>query len=343
MNQEEQGEQREERGPEPAHPQQVPGEGGNQPVPDANVPNVMMFLAHLMMGQREQQEAQQQHQTAQAGALTAALRDLARREGAPGRTNRKLPTFSAEEKEEVDDWIRAVNAEARAAGWDGNVKLDMAKAALRGAAARWRPDGDVEAEWEAWSQALAGAFRKQYTLEEWFHLVKARQQEIGESAARYALEKSKLLRFCPEPFAERKFVTYLIQGIRHRQFSPGLIQNPPQTIQEFIVTYGELEKYAAFAPPLAPHHEETIRMLTTQVEKQAAELKQLQGDKGRKGETRPTGVSPQDRESEKVSTSIRGTVSSSQTNHPPSPIWWKMFRRGGELKRGGGFLPMSAS
>ena len=88
---------------------------------------------------------------------------------------------------------------------------------------------------EAWSQALAGAFRKQYTLEEWSHLVKARQQEIGESAARYALEKSKLLRFCPEPFAERKFVTYLIQGIRHRQFSPGLIQNPPQTIQEFIV------------------------------------------------------------------------------------------------------------
>jgi hypothetical protein len=57
MNQEEQGEQREERGPEPAHPQQVPGEGGNQAVPDANVPNVMMFLAHLMAGQREQQEA----------------------------------------------------------------------------------------------------------------------------------------------------------------------------------------------------------------------------------------------------------------------------------------------
>ena len=326
MNQEEQGEQREERGPEPAHPQQVPGEGGNQPVPDANVPNVMMFLAHLMAGQREQQEAQQQHQreqqeaqqqhqTAQAGALTAALRDLARREGAPGRTNRKLPTFSAEEKEEVDDWIHAVNAEARAAGWDGNVKLDMAKAALRGAAARWRPDGDVEAEWEAWSQALAGAFRKQYTLEEWFHLVKARQQEIGESAARYALEKSKLLRFCPEPFAERKFVTYLIQGIRHRQFSPGLIQNPPQTIQEFIVTYGELEKYAAFAPPLAPHHEETIRMLTTQVEKQAAELKQLQGDKGRKRETRPTSLSPQDRETRRELPSASKCFRCAQSGH----------------------------
>lgn len=54
------------------------------------------------------------------------------------------------------------------------------------------------------------AFRKKYTMEEWFQLVKCRQQEIGESAAKYALEKIKLLRLCPEPFAERKFVTYLM-------------------------------------------------------------------------------------------------------------------------------------
>ena len=100
-------EEREEgRWPEPAHPQQVPGEGADQPIPDANVPNVMLFLAHLLAGQRDQQVAQQQHQTAQAEALTAALRDLARREGAPGRAHRKLPTYSADEKEEVDDWIR---------------------------------------------------------------------------------------------------------------------------------------------------------------------------------------------------------------------------------------------
>ena len=46
--------------------------------------------------------------------------------------------------------------EARAVGWDDNVadmKLDMTKAALRGAAARWRLDGDVDAGCEAWSQA----------------------------------------------------------------------------------------------------------------------------------------------------------------------------------------------
>jgi hypothetical protein len=58
--------------------------------------------------------------------------------------------------------------------------------------------------------AFTMAFRKQYTMEEWFQLVKARQQEMGESATKYALEKSKFLRF--------KFITYLIQGIRHRQF-----------------------------------------------------------------------------------------------------------------------------
>ncbi|KAK4009523.1 hypothetical protein OUZ56_018650 [Daphnia magna] len=72
---------------------------------------------------------------------------------------------------------------------------------------------------------------------------------------------------------------YLIQGIRSRQFSPGLIQNPPQTIQEFVTIYGELEKNASFAPPLAPHYEETIRMLTTRVERLAVELKQLKNDR----------------------------------------------------------------
>lgn len=72
----------------------------------------------------------------------------------------------------------------------------------------------MENEWGAWSHAIAGAFRKQNTLEEWFQLVKERQQGVGESAARYALEKSKLVRFCPEPFAEQKFVTHLIQELK---------------------------------------------------------------------------------------------------------------------------------
>lgn len=160
-----------------------------------------------------------------------------------------MPAFSANEEEKVDDWIHPINAEARAGAWNDGIKLNMAKAALRGEAARWRPNGFVENEWETWSRALAEAFRKQYTLQEWFQLVKERQQEIGESAARYALEKSKLLRYCSEPFSEKKFVIYLIQGIRNRQFSPGLIQNPPQTIQEFVATYGKLEK-PYFAPPL---------------------------------------------------------------------------------------------
>ncbi|KZS07140.1 Uncharacterized protein APZ42_029229, partial [Daphnia magna] len=41
----------------------------------------------------------------------------------------------------------------------------------------------------------------------------------------------------------------------------------------------ELEKNASFAPPLAPHYEETIRMLTTRVERLAVELKQLKNDR----------------------------------------------------------------
>ncbi|KAK4017498.1 hypothetical protein OUZ56_032911 [Daphnia magna] len=168
-----------------------------------NIGAVMLLLTNLLAGQQEQQVAQRQLQMMQTEALSTAL------------------------QEKVDNWIHAINVEARAGAWNDGIKLNMEKAALRGEAARWRPNGFVENEWETWSRALAEAFRKQYTLQEWFQLVKERQQEIGESAARYALEKSKL----------------------DRQFSPGLIQNPPQTIQEFVATYGKLKK-PYFAPPL---------------------------------------------------------------------------------------------
>ncbi|KAK4009524.1 hypothetical protein OUZ56_018651 [Daphnia magna] len=144
-----------------AHPNQEERENGEPPGPALPLPMQNIVAnphAPNAMAPDEQQAAQRQLQTTQAEALSTALRSLAQREGAPRRSNRILPAFSASEEDEVDDWIHAVNAEARAGAWNDEVKLDMAKAALRGAAARWRPNGDVENEWETWSRALAEAF-----------------------------------------------------------------------------------------------------------------------------------------------------------------------------------------
>lgn len=46
----------------------------------------------------------------------------------------------------------------------------------------------------------------------------------------------------------------------------GIASKSPLTIQEFVAIYCKLEKNASFAPPLAPHHQETIRSLTVQLE-----------------------------------------------------------------------------
>lgn len=102
--------------PGPAIPPRVQNVGENPPVPNAIAPDAMLLLTNLLVGQREQQLAQQQLQVMQAKAPATAVHNLAQRETMPGRANRKLPTFSADEGEEVDDWVHAVNAEALAGG-----------------------------------------------------------------------------------------------------------------------------------------------------------------------------------------------------------------------------------
>ncbi|KZS10451.1 Uncharacterized protein APZ42_025105 [Daphnia magna] len=77
----------------------------------------------------------------------------------------------------------------------------------------------------------------------------AGQQEQQVAQRQLQMMQTEALSTALQPFSEKKFVIYLIQGIRNRQFSPGLIQNPPQTIQEFVATYGKLKK-PYFAPPL---------------------------------------------------------------------------------------------
>lgn len=97
--------------------------------------------------------------------------------------------------------------------------------------------------------------------------------------------------FAKSSLRKEKFVTYFIRGIRRWQFSPRLIQNPPLMIRECVSIYCELETNASFAPAWAPHHEETIRLLTLQLEKQDVELKELKEDQGKNWGNRPRHVS----------------------------------------------------
>ena len=153
-----------------------------QPAPRPGVEgdaNGIHLLAQLLAAQQQQQAAFQRQQVerealqaAQTAELARALRQLAEQNGMP-RTNRKLTEFFGKPEDDVDDWIHSVNQEAAAGNWPDPHKLNVAKAALRGAAARWEPDPGVDADWVQWSNALAIAFRKKYTLQEWFNLVKA--------------------------------------------------------------------------------------------------------------------------------------------------------------------------
>ena len=228
-----------------------------QPAPRPGVEgdaNGIHLLAQLLAAQQQQQAAFQRQQVerealqaAQTAELARALQQLAEQNGMP-RTNRKLTEFFGKPEDDVDDWIHSVNQEAAAGNWPDPHKLNVAKAALRGAAARWEPDPGVDADWVQWSNALAIAFRKKYTLQEWFNLVKATKQQENQPAAQYAIQTKKLLQFCPHPMEEREFVKYVIQGIRHKQFSSVLLSNPPATMAQFANIYGEMEANAAFGP-----------------------------------------------------------------------------------------------
>lgn len=83
--------------------------------------------------------------------------------------NLALPTYSAKIEEDVLDYIEDINREAIAGGWDDNRKFHLAKGALRGIAAEWRWQHDLEipADWNGWSTALCTAFRNGIVLWEW--------------------------------------------------------------------------------------------------------------------------------------------------------------------------------
>lgn len=179
--------------------------------------------------------------------------------------------FQGKSEEDVDDWIHSVNQEAAAGGWPDAHKLNMAKASLRGAAARWEPGPNANDNWEDWSAALLNAFRKKYTLQEWFKLVTSRKQCENEPAAQYAIETKKLLQFCPHPIEEREFVKYVIQGIRYKQFSSVLLSNPPITMTQFAAVYGEMEANAAYGPT-EENQTESLNTLRTQLKQQEAKL-----------------------------------------------------------------------
>ena len=152
----------------------------------------------------------------------------------------------------------------------------MAKAALRGAASLWEVNPEEGGNWEAWSHAFATAFRRKYTLEEWFELVKARKQKENEPAEQYALELKKLLKFCPENIAEAKFVKYAIQGIRHTQFRAILLCNPPATMALFGTLYGEMEANVTFSPQQESANLDTLRALQTELQQQKSKLAEFE-------------------------------------------------------------------
>lgn len=255
---------------------------GNVPPPAPGDAQGMNLLAQLMAAQQQQQEVFQRQQrereaqhAAQTERLAQALRQIAEQNGMP-RTNRKLTEFFGRPEDDVDDWIHSVNQEAAAGNWPEAHKLNMARAALRGAASHWEPDAAMNVDWAAWSMALVSAFRKKYTLHEWFNLIMGRKQRENESAAQYAIETKKLLLFCPHPMEEREFVKYVIQGIRHKQFSSILLSNPPVTMTQFAAVYGEMEANAAFGLTEEKSQHESLGTLKMQMKQQEDKLATLE-------------------------------------------------------------------
>ena len=247
------------------------GQNPPNPIPHVQPPIVppadaMAMLAQLLVGQHAQQQQQHAAQleqqavrdaaaaaavdaaNAQTLALAQAMQQIANNAAQP-RSNRKLKEFTGTEREDVDDWIESVDREAAAGNWTPETKLNNAKAALRGSASRWQSAPADAGNWLLWSTSFSFAFRKKYTMQQWFELVQSRKQRQNEPAAQYALEIQRLQKFCPHPVEESLLVKYAISGIIHTQFSSVLLHYLPETMLDFARIYGAMEVNAAFAPP----------------------------------------------------------------------------------------------
>ena len=275
-----------------------------QPPQPAIVPPIdaIALLAQVLAGQQQQQnlhhqQQQQQHEAqleqqavrdaaaaaavvaataaanAQTLALAQAMQQIANNAAQP-RSNRKLKEFTGTEREDVDDWIESVDREATAGNWTPETKLNNAKAALRGSASRWQAAPADADDWHMWSISFALAFRKKYTMQQWFELVKARKQKQNEPAAQYALEIQRLQKFCPHPVEESLLVKYAISGIIHTQFSAVLLHYLPETMVDFARIYGSMETNAAFSPLVGSVPNAQLNALESKVEEQAATMQQ---------------------------------------------------------------------
>ena len=233
-------------------------------------PEVLGLLAQLLQNQQQQQNVIQDQQQAQAQALTQVIQHM-NDQRAEGRVHHRLGWFEGKASEDVDDWIRLVEAEAAAGDWNEALKMKMAKAALRGSASRWMPPDDANNNWMACT-AIKLAFRKKYTYNEWIELVAARKQLVGESAAQYVSEMKKLLQFSPKLLDEEEYVKMIIQGIRHVEFAPSLLTNPPTTLNGFAVAYGLMETNAAYAPKTTIQN---VQPSSSKIEEMQAEIDKL--------------------------------------------------------------------
>lgn len=193
---------------DPAVPIEEEPRGPPQRVDNAGA-NVVGFIAQLLEAHQQQHAAHQLQQQAQGEALVQVLQQI-NNQNSTGRMHRMLTFFSGTDDEDIDDWVNLVEAEAVAGGWSGIMKLAMPKAALRGSAARWEPTPEEANEWTTWSTTIKAAFRKRYTFHEWYDLVDARKQRVGESSAQYISEINKFKILCPRSIDEEEFVMMVI-------------------------------------------------------------------------------------------------------------------------------------
>ena len=117
------------RNPRRSNRDEVPPPPPPPPPPPAVVapllgPEVLALLAQLLQNQQQQQNVIQEQQQAQAQVLTQVVQHM-NVQRAEGRVHHRLGWFEGKASEDVDDWIRLVEAEAAAGDWNEVLKMEM--------------------------------------------------------------------------------------------------------------------------------------------------------------------------------------------------------------------------
>ena len=205
----------------------------------------------VLLAAQQQAALQQQHAVFTAQQEEAfrehrvAMEELVRNVTAerPRDAFREIPVFSGN-PDEFAGWLAAVNRVREARHIVDAVAITECATKLTGIAREWHDRVGVgQATWEAWQARFREAFAPKMSMLEWLYLVETRSQRLKETAATYILEKSKLLRQCPEPLGEAAYLPHLIRGLNSAELRGALSRDVPATIEALMETIAGMEMY----------------------------------------------------------------------------------------------------